>query len=203
MTTLMTELAPAMTIYCPDFSKRFGDKHVENVMREYAYQLFQNNISLADFRRGIERMKQRTTTKWTPTPIEFLELCKLQASDFGFPTKDEVYREVEGYSRHKAKGSSKPYEFSGRFAELICQDIMYAFRLSTEDKRQTLLDASYTKWVDYQRRHGFLPKQATQLEAPAPRHSSADYQRMHPFAERIERIKQARRQRPQRRRGAA
>lgn len=216
MTTLMTELAPAMTLYCPDFTKRFGPNHVESAMREYASQLFQRNMRLSDVRRGIERMKLRTE-KWTPTPTEFIELCKLQADDFGFPSVDQALKEIDSFSRHSARGSSKPFPFSSTFTELIARDIangMFGFRRANDQKREAMVEKSYLKWLEYQRTHGFLPEPLRRIsEDPASlpitphlhgQISGTDYSfNRLPESQKkqIERIKQARQLRKTPRRG--
>lgn len=195
----MSQLVPVMNQYHHDFAAKFG-RVMEGHIAEFARQACIAGLSLEDIYRGIQRIPERWKTKpFSPNPMEFVELCKPAPEDFGFPAVEDIYKELERNSRWNERHPCKPFKFSCRAAHLISQDILYEFRMASEEKRWKLIENSYAKWLDIARTTG-LPEPKPRLANPEPlakgliyaRRLGIDTHAPNPFSERIERIKQQR-----------
>lgn len=170
-----SELVAMLSLYCVDFVPKFGDS-ISEVMREYCRCLWSAGLKLEDLQRGIRNLSKRDS-KWTPTPVEFRDLCQPSPTELGLPEIEDVYNEIikaqDWYRRHPVR----QYSWSCRFAELVGSEIFRYFSLANEKQRLERLSSSYYKWLDHARHHPLPEKRLAIAEMPEPRPVIEEYMR--------------------------
>lgn len=164
-------------MHCVDFSNRFGSE-VEAVLAEYAKTLWVDNLGLDDLRRGIERLRMRAGhERFTPTPVEFRDMCLPGHEELGLPSIDDVRAElsaaIDFYRRHPVKR----YSYDSIFTEMIAREILRSYRMAPDDVRPRILGHAYAKHLDLARR-GKLPENRGAIaQMPEPRPAYEQYLR--------------------------
>lgn len=163
MTILNSELVPVLGTCCPDYASRFGE-HSNDIMRLYAEQLIKNEIGRKGLNRGIECLKAgKAPSRFTPTPAEFVDMCKPSAEELGIPELEHCIHEV---TEANGRWRFEKYPFAHDLVRALNERVGYRMRqLSIKDFHK-LCETEYNRLLE-QARVGKLPTYENRL----PRHA--------------------------------
>lgn len=148
MTILNSELVPVLGVCCHDFASRFGE-YSNDTMRLYAEQLIKNEIGRKGLNRGIENLKAgNAPSRFTPTPAEFVEMCKPSAEDLGIPSLDDCMHEVR---EAKGRWRFEKYPFSHEVARLLSERIGFEFYQTSVNQFKKLCETEYKRLLELAR----------------------------------------------------
>lgn len=163
MKILNSELVPVLVTCCPDFASRFGE-HSRDIMRLYAEQLIKNEIGRKGLNRGIENLKAgNAPSRFTPTPAEFVEMCKPSAEDLGIPSLDDCMHEVR---EAKGRWRFEKYPFSHELARILSERIGFEFYQMSVNQFKKRCETEYKQLLELARNgqlgthENRLPRQA-------------------------------------------
>ncbi|MCK7458480.1 replication protein P [Idiomarina aminovorans] len=163
MTILNSELVPVLGVCCHDFASRFGE-YSNDTMRMYAEQLIKNEIGRKGLSRGIESLKAgNAPSRFTPTPAEFVEMCKPSAEELGIPSLDDCMHEVR---ESKGRWRNAQYPFSHEVSRRLSERIGYEFYQISLNQFRKRCETEYTRLIELAR-NGQLGSHENRL----PRHA--------------------------------
>ena len=163
MAILNSELVPVLSTCCPDYASRFGE-HSQDIMCLYAEQLLKNEIGRKGLNRGIECLKAgKAPSRFTPTPAEFVTLCKPSAEELGIPDLDHCIQEITE-ARGRWRFDKYPFahdlvrHMNERVGPQMCHSSINQFRKLCEREYNRLIElARDGKLPSFSER---LPRQA-------------------------------------------
>jgi len=163
MTILNSELVPVLGTCCPDYASRFGE-HSNDIMRLYAEQLIKNEIGRKGLNRGIERLKAgKAPSRFTPTPAEFVDMCKPSAEELGIPELDHCIHEI---TEARGRWRFDKYPFAHDLVRLMNERVGYQIRHTSIKEFRRLCETEYQRLLELAR-NGKLPSFTERL----PRHA--------------------------------
>ena len=133
-------------------------------MRLYAEQLIKNEIGRKGLNRGIENLKAgNAPSRFTPTPAEFVEMCKPSAEDLGIPSLDDCMHEVR---EAKGRWRNAQFPFSHEVSRRLSERIGYEFYQISLNQFRKRCETEYKQLLELARNgqlgthENRLPRQA-------------------------------------------